>query len=127
MGTNQALQKKCKKIYKLLNHDPWNLIHRYDDDDMIDFVLDNPEPCSIKFEFDGFSGCIYPFSMCIALKASRDTMESLYDAFPNAIKETDWWIGTPYHYAGAYGAPPDVVQFLILKHPNGAGAVNYYG
>lgn len=125
--TSPALQKKCKKLYKLLNFDPWNNARRYDDDDMIDYVLDNPEPCSIKFEFDGFSGCIYPFSMCFALHASRDTVEAVYDAFPKALKETDWWIGTPYHYAGAYAAPAEIVRFLLLKDPSGVEATNYYG
>ena len=125
--TSAFLQKKCKKIYKLLNFDPWNDAHRYDDDDMCDYVLDNPEPCTIKFEFDGFSGCIYPLSMCYSLKASRDTVEAVYDAFPAAIRETDWWIGTPYHYASSYGAPLEIVQFLFQKDPKGVQAVNYFG
>ena len=125
--TNAFLQKKCKKVYKLLNFDPWNLAHRYDDDDLYDYVLDNPEPCTIKFEFDGFSGCIYPLSMCLAIKASRDTLETVYDSFPAAIRETDWWIGTPYHYAGSYGAPLEIVQFLFQKNPKGIQVVNYYG
>jgi len=125
--TNTFLQKKCKKIYKLLNFDPWNNARRYDDDDLCDWVLDNPEPCKIKFEFDGFSGCIYPLSMCYALKASRDTVEAVYDSFPGAVKETDWWIGTPYHYASTYAAHPDTVQFLLQKHPKGLEVVNYYG
>jgi len=122
-----ALQKKCKKIYKLLNFDPWNYAHRFDDDDLCDYVMDNPEPCKIKFEFDGFSGCIYPLSMCFALKASEDTVEAVYDAFPAAIKETDWWIGTPYHYAAAYKAPSETVKFLLQKNPKGVEVVNYYG
>jgi hypothetical protein len=122
-----ALQKKCKKIYKLLNFDPWNNAHRFDDDDLCDYVLDNPEPCKIKFEFDGFSGCIYPLSMCFALKASQDTVEAVYDAFPAAVKETDWWIGTPYHYAAAYKAPAETVKFLLQKNPKGVEVVNYYG
>ena len=122
-----ALQKKCKKIYKLLNFDPWNYAHRFDDDDLCDYVMDNPEPCKIKFEFDGFSGCIYPLSMCYALKASEDTVEAVYDAFPAAIKETDWWIGTPYHYAAAYKAPSETVSFLLRKNPKGVEVVNYYG
>lgn len=125
--TSQVIQKKCKKLYKLLNFEPWNEARRFDDDDFCDYVLDNPEPCKIKFEFDGFSGCIYPFSMCYALKASIDTVEAVYDAFPAAIKETDWWIGTPYHYAGAYGSPPDLVRFLTKKDPKGVEAINYYG
>jgi len=125
--TNTALQKKCKRIYKLLNYDPWNEATRYDDDDMCDYVIENPEPCNVKFEFDGFSGCIYPFSMCYALKASLDTVESVYDAFPAAIKETDWWIGTPFHYAGAYKAPAEIVEFLIRRDPKGIEATNYYG
>jgi len=124
---NAALQKKCKKIYKLLNFDPWNFAHRYDDDDLCDWVIDNPEPCKIKFEFDGFSGCIYPLSMCFALKASEDTVEAVYDAFPAAVKETDWWIGTPYHYAAAYKAPAETVRFLLRKNPKGIEVVNYYG
>jgi len=124
---NVALQKKCKKIYKLLNFDPWNYAHRFDDDDLCDYVMDNPEPCKIKFEFDGFSGCIYPLSMCFALKASEDTVEAVYDSFPAAIKETDWWIGTPYHYAAAYKAPADSVGYLLRKNPKGVEAVNYYG
>ena len=125
--TNAVLQKKCKKLYKLLNFDPWNAARRYDDDDFCDYVLDNPEPCTIKFEFDGFSGCIYPFSMCYALQASRDTVEAVYDAFPVAAKESDWWIGTPYHYAGTYGAKAEIVQFLIQKNPKGIEATNYFG
>jgi len=125
--TDTVLQKKCKKIYKLLNYDPWNEARRYDDDDLCDWVIENPEPCKIKFEFDGFSGCIYPLSMCFALKASRDTVEAVYDAFPAAIKETDWWIGTPYHYAGTYGSPPETVTFLLQKYPKGVEGVNYYG
>jgi len=124
---NAALQKKCKKIYKLLNFDPWNYSHRFDDDDLYDYVMENPEPCKIKFEFDGFSGCIYPLSMCFALKAGEDTVEAVYDAFPAAIKETDWWIGTPYHYAAAYKAPAESVGFLLRKNPKGVEAVNYYG
>lgn len=125
--TNAVLQKKCKKLYKLLNFDPWNAARRYDDDDFCDYVLDNPEPCTIKFEFDGFSGCIYPFSMCYALQASLDTVEAVYDAFPAAVKESDWWIGTPYHYAGAYGANAEIVRFLLQKNPKGVEATNYFG
>jgi len=125
--TLPALQKKCKKLYKLLNFDPWNAARRYDDDDMCDYVMDNPEPCTIKFEFDGFSGCIYPLSMCYALHASTDTVEAVYDAFPPALKESDWWIGTPYHYAGAYCSPPEIIRFLLQKDPKGVEAINYYG
>lgn len=125
--TAPALQKKCKKLYKLLNFDPWNNARRFDDDDLCDYAMDNPEPCTIKFEFDGFSGCIYPLSMCYALNASRDTVEAVYDAFPPAVKETDWWIGTPYHYAGAYGANAEVVRFLVQKDPKGVEVINYYG
>jgi len=121
------IKKQCKRVYKLLNFDPWNEAHRYDDDDTCDYLLENPEPCDVKFEFEGFSGCIYPLSMCYALKASRDTVEAAYDAFPPAIKETDLWVGTPYHYAGAYVAPPESVQFLIQKDPTGIEVVNYYG
>jgi len=124
---NAALQKKCKKIYKLLNFDPWNLAHRFDDDDLCDYVMDNPEPCKIKFEFDGFSGCIYPLSMCFALKACEDTVEAVYDSFPAAVNETDWWIGTPFHYAAAYQAPAESVAFLLRKNPKGVEVVNYYG
>jgi len=121
------IKKQCKRVYKLLNFDPWNEAHRYDDDDTCDYLLENPEPCDVKFEFEGFSGCIYPLSMLYALKASRDTVEVAYDAFPPAIKETDLWVGTPYHYAGAYMAPSESVQLLIQKDPKGIEAVNYYG
>eukprot|EP00536_Pseudo-nitzschia_multiseries_P013265 jgi/Psemu1/211089/e_gw1.554.7.1 len=65
--------------------------------------------------------------MCYALKASRDTVEAVYDAYPKAIKETDFWIGTPYHYAFAYEAPDEIVQFLLQKYPKGVEVVNYYG
>jgi len=124
---NEAQKKKCKKVYKLLNFDPWNEATRYDDDDLCDYVLENPEGAKIKFEFEGFSGCIYPFSMCYALKASRDTVEVIYDAHPAALTETDYWIGTPYHYAAVYGAPPEIVEFLILKNKKGVEEPNYYG
>lgn len=124
---DETIKKKCKRVYKLLNFDPWNEASRYDDDDMCDYILENPEPCDVKFEFEGFSGCIYPLSMCFALKASRDTIETVYDAYQPAIKETDFWVGTPYHYAGAYKAPPETVQFLIQKDPQGIEAVNYCG
>jgi len=65
--------------------------------------------------------------MCYALKASLDTVEAVYDAFPAAIKETDWWIGTPYHYAAAYGSQPEIVRFLLRKDSKGVDAINYYG
>jgi len=65
--------------------------------------------------------------MVYALKASEDTVEAVYDAYPKAIKETDYWIGTPYHYAAAYEAPPEIVKFLIQKDPKGVEVVNYYG
>jgi len=98
-----------------------------DDDDFCDYIIENPEGCEVKFEFEGFSGCIYPLSMCYALKASCDTVEAVYDAYPRAIKETDFWIGTPYHYALAYEAPHEIVKFLVHKDPKGVEVVNYYG
>lgn len=125
--TLDRAKKQCKKAYKLLNFDPWNEAMRYDDDDFCDYIIENPEPCKVKFEFEGFSGCIYPFSMCYALKASEDTVEAVYDSFKDAIRETDYWIGTPYHYAAAYEAPPEIVKFLLRKHPKGVEEVNYYG
>jgi ankyrin repeat protein len=124
---DEALKKQCKRVYKLLNFDPWNEAMRFDDDDTCDYLIENPEPCKVKFEFEGFSGCIYPLSMCYALKASKDTVEAAYDSFPLAIKETDLWVGTPYHYAGTYGADQEIVQFLIQKDPKGIEVVNYYG
>ena len=58
--------------------------------------MENPKPCTIKFKFDGFSRCIYSFSMCYAIKMSINTIELVYGIFPAVIKETNWWIGTPY-------------------------------
>ncbi|OEU06178.1 ankyrin [Fragilariopsis cylindrus CCMP1102] len=114
---DETLKKQCKRVYKLLNFDPWNEAMRFDDDDTCDYLIENPEPCKIKFEFEGFSGCIYPISMCYALQASRDTVEAAYDAYPPAIKETDLWVGTPYHYADKEGYTP-----LHLACENGAEA-----
>lgn len=127
--TKEALKKQCKKVYKYLNFDPWNEAIRYKrvDEDLLDYVLEYPDPCKIKFEFEGFSGCIYPLSMCYALHASEDTIEAVYDSYQPAIKETDYWIGTPYHYAAAYGSPVEIVKFLIQKDPKGVEVVNYFG
>lgn len=125
--TDANLKKACKKMYKLLNLDPWNEKTRYDDDDTCDFLIDNPEVCGIKYEFEGFSGRIYPLSMLCALGASKDAVELAFDAFPPALKETDLWVGTPLHYAAAYQAPHDVVEYLIQKDPKGVESTNYYG
>ena len=70
--TDDALKKWCKKLYKLLNLDPWNEASRYDDDDTCDVLIEHPETYQIKFEFEGFSGRIYPLSMLCALQASKD-------------------------------------------------------
>lgn len=80
--TDDALKKWCKKLYKLLNLDPWNEASRYDDDDTCDVLIEHPETYQIKFEFEGFSGRIYPLSMLCALQASKDAVELAYDAFP---------------------------------------------
>jgi len=119
--------KSCKKLFKMLNLDPWNEATRYDDDDTCDVLIDYPEPCSVKFEFEGFSGCIYPLSMLCALQASKDAAELAYEAYKPAIKETDLWVGTPFHYAAAYKCPAETVEFLISKEPDGVQITNYYG
>jgi len=121
------LSKACKKLFKMLNLDPWNEASRYDDDDTCDVLIDYPEPCGIKFEFEGFSGRIYPLSMLCALQASKDAAELAYEAFKPAIKETDLWVGTPFHYAAAYKAPAETVAFLLSKDSAGAESTNYYG
>jgi len=110
---------------KLINLDPWNDAVRYDDDDTRDFLIEHPETCRVKYEFEGFSGRIYPISMLCALAASKDAVEIAYDAFPVGIKESDLWVGTPLHYATAYKSSPEVVEFLILSYKSSPEVVEF--
>jgi hypothetical protein len=125
--TDSDTKKSCKKLFKMLNLDPWNEVGRYDDDDTCDVLIDHPEPCEFKFEFEGFSGRIYPLSMLCALKASKDAVELAYEAFKPAIKESDLWVGTPFHFIAAYKAPAETVEYMISKDPRGVESTNYYG
>ena len=125
--TDSTLSKSCKKLYKILNLDPWNDSKRYNDDDVCGILIDHPETCEIKFKFEAFSGSIYPLSMLCALQASKDTLELAYEAFKPAIKESDLWVGNCFHYLAVHAAPAEAVEYLISKNPKGVKATNFYG
>jgi len=125
--TDAETKKKCKKLYKLMNIDPYNDSSKFDNDEACDAIKDYPDACGLKYEFEGFSGKTYPLSMLCALQASKDAVKKAYEAFPAAIGETDLWVGTPFHYAISYKGRSDVLDFLCKKDPKGVESTNYYG
>jgi hypothetical protein len=120
-------QRFCQRLRKKLNHDPWDEFKRYDDGDVKDYIATYPDTCGVKYDFDSFSGHIYPLSMLCSLGASVQAVEGAYLANPDALHDCDLWIGTPLHYACSYKAPTPVVEFLISKRPQALEIMNHFG
>ena len=116
----------CQRLHRKLNHDPWDEFKRYDDDDVRDYMEQHPETCDVKYDFDSFSGHIYPLSMLCSLGASARAIRSAYHANPAALHECDLWIGTPLHYACSYRAPAEVADFLVQRQPEALEMTNHF-
>lgn len=115
---------KCA-LHKLLDIDPFSKSHStYNEDAITDVIFLDPASCSKKYKFECFGGEIYPFSMLCALGASNKILQMCHNAFPQASKEKDIWIGTPLHYACAYLGSIDNVKWLMDRSPGSAASMN---
>jgi ankyrin repeat protein len=126
--SDTKLRRSALKLFKRLNpHDPWDINHRYNDDEVFEFIEEHPEVVAVKYDFEHFSGQIFPLSVLCTLGASLETIQLVYRFFPKAIEESDVWIGTPLHYAVQHKAKSSVVGFLISQHPFMLQARNQFG
>ena len=125
--TDEYLKKVCGKLYRKLNHDPWDEFNKYRDEDVSDFVRLHPETCKVRYDFEHFSSKLFPLSMLCSLNATRSTMELVHEAFEDAVKEEDLCIGTPLHYAATYKAKPSVVEFLVEAEESMLMSPNQFG
>ena len=112
-------------LHNLLDIDPFSKSHsNYNEDTIADVIFLDPSSCSRKYKFECFGGEIYPFSMLCALGASHRLLKLCFDAFPQAGKEKDIWIGTPLHYACAYLGSIENVKWLMEISPGSAASMN---
>ncbi|GKY91785.1 hypothetical protein MPSEU_000150200 [Mayamaea pseudoterrestris] len=112
-----------EKLYRLLNLDTWDK-GSFDNAGVFTLIQSFPGFCSRQFKFDDMHCKVYPLSMLCSVRAQLPTVKACYDAFPDALKETDNFVGTPLHYACTHRAPFDVVSFLVDKQPAHVKAEN---
>ena len=115
--TDAKLRRNALKLFKRLHHDPWDINNKYNDFEVFEFLEEHPETAAVSYDFEHFSGQIFPLSVLCTLGASLETVRLVYGAFPKAIDQCDPWIGTPLHYAMQHKAKAAVVSFLIRQHP----------
>jgi Ankyrin repeats (3 copies)/Ankyrin repeats (many copies)/Ankyrin repeat len=124
---NVELRRVAHKLYKRLNHDPWDRFKKFNDGEVLNFLEEHPETAAIQYDFEFFSGHLFPLSVLCALGASSlSTIQRAYHAFPPALDECDPWIGTPLHYACAHKAKSSVVSFLMDQRPDMLRAKNQF-
>mmetsp|Transcript_22921 Transcript_22921/g.47821 ORF Transcript_22921/g.47821 Transcript_22921/m.47821 type:complete len:293 (-) Transcript_22921:678-1556(-) len=85
-------------------------------------LLQYPGICLRTYEFkweDGQTRELYPFAMLCCMKPPLSLVELMYNSNPKAIAMRESRRGSlPLHYACAFEASLDVVQFLFSKHPD---------
>jgi len=125
--TDKDLRRIAFKLFKRLNYDPWDYCNKYNDADVLQFLSEHPQTAMVMYDFEFFSGHIFPLSVLCALGASCKTIEQAYQAYEPAIDECDVWIGSPLHYACSYKAKPAVVKLLISMQPSMLEKTNQFG
>ena len=120
------LKRLATKLQKKLNHDPWDANMKFDDKDLLFFIEKHPQTCCVKFTFDKFTGMIFPLSILVTLKASIETVQAAFKAYPPAIEDCDAWVGSPLHYAVSYKADWKIVQLLVDEYPPALEQVNSF-
>ena len=95
--------------------------HKYDNDAVRMILERRPRAASALYQFRAFGGRhVYPLLVAIALGASADVVELLWDAYPPADDPGEGhplggW--TPLIIALHYDASIDVVQLLLRRFP----------
>jgi hypothetical protein len=105
----------ANQLFKLLNRDPLSKSNNYSDDTVTTFLMRHPEVCSVKYPFEAFNEPIYPLSMLCTLRPSAYAVQLCFEAHEDAIDTTDTFVGAPLHYACAFGASEDVVDYLTMN------------
>jgi ankyrin repeat protein len=116
----------ANELFKLLNRDPLSESNRYSDDAVTAFLLKHPEACTVKYAFEAFNEPIYPLSMLCTLRPSEYAVQLCFEAHEDAIDSNDTWVGTPLHFACAFGASNEVVDYLILNENACVRLINHY-
>ncbi len=125
--SNPQFRRLCNKLRKKINLDPWDEFKRFDNEEFTDFVQTYPQTCRVRYNFDNFTGKLFPFSIVCTMGANEETVRATWEAFPPALLECDDWIGTPLHYACSYQAKKGVVKFLIQKDSSMLEQTNLFG
>jgi ankyrin repeat protein len=105
----------ANELFKLLNRDPLSKSNSYSDDAVTAFLLEHPEVCAVKYAFEAFDEPIYPLSMLCTLRPSAYAVQLCFEAHEDAIDSKDTGVGAPLHFACAFGASEDVVDYLTMN------------
>ena len=130
------LQMAARKLKKKLNLNPWEptSLAKYDDGNTRDLIKEYPQVCRVKLDgLESFPPApIFPLNVACALGASLKTIMHMYRAYPVALENDfavkDSPVGNVIHFCVSYGAPLEVVEFLVdasstnlLSHTNNFG------
>ena len=117
-------RKPMRDIFTILDIEPWSSDTKYTDKELMDAIEADPDACKKKYRFEFFGVVIFPFSMMCAIGSSLEAIQMCYDAFPEALREKDPWVGSPLHYACGYEGPADVVEWLLNKEISMVTTIN---
>ncbi|KAL7572694.1 hypothetical protein ACA910_008969 [Epithemia clementina (nom. ined.)] len=97
-----------------------------DVDAVMQLVKQCPAVCQETFLFvgkDGQSRYLHPLALICTFKPTLELVQTVNEAYPRAVSAQEPSRGSlPLHYAAAYEAPLEVLQYLVSKHPNGLKA-----
>lgn len=86
-----------------------------------ELIRQYPSICQESFDFTGKDGKhrrLLPLSMLCTMKPTLEVVQAAYEAFPSGIARREESRGSlPLHYAAAYEAPLEVLQFLVNHSP----------
>mmetsp|Transcript_8132 Transcript_8132/g.12700 ORF Transcript_8132/g.12700 Transcript_8132/m.12700 type:complete len:247 (-) Transcript_8132:75-815(-) len=110
-------------LLDILHWCPWKEMERqqFDNRKLQQHIKIHPEGVGAKYEFKSAGrGNImrYPLFRAVALGASIDVVQHMYDIFPDAIHETGNFSTTPLHAACVYRASLEVIEFLLTQYPS---------
>jgi ankyrin repeat protein len=105
----------ANELFKLLNRNPLSESNSFSDNAVTAFLLEHPEVCAVRYAFEAFNEPIYPLSMLCTLRPSAYAVQLCFEAYEDAIDSKDTWVGAPLHYACAFGASKDVVDYLTMN------------
>lgn len=119
--TRQKKPSPPQDLGFLLNLDPRSSDDRkrYDDSAVLAAIRRDPNAAKAAYLFEAYGHrTLSPLAMAVALGASREVVQELCDANPEAFLYPSSGGFTPLHFACRFEAPTNVVELLLEKCPS---------